>query len=202
MLTGDKEKENLETSSQEEREMEIQEETITWTQSVGAAVLAPEFRINNNTCRTPVSKPTVIHVDDDKTPVNNSMKAPIRNFSLMNVKEKVTAYEEIILISPATVEKKKSTRSSCKSISPKTPTNVETVSNTPDTVVQNKVASVVTRDSTDSGHESEVVSEMTEKKTQKKDTPRISASRKSLRTSLHVLPSRQKLSGVPTEVCH
>lgn len=182
-------------TKQAEEEMEVEEESMTWTQSANVNILALNHRINSEQCRTPVSNKLVIDVD--KTPVN-SARTPIGDFSKMNVKEKVNAYETIVLLSPGTVEKKKKTS---PKLSPHTPTGVQTVTNTPDTVVVNKVQSTNIRLSSDSGHDSvEEMSEVSEKSTSKKDTPRLSAPReshrKSLRQSLHVLPSRQKLSGV------
>mgnify|MGYP000172733754 CR=1 FL=1 len=196
------------TRQEVEEEMVVQEETVTWMQPAAANVLAPQYRISADECKTPVNNRLV--TDVDKTPVNKT-RSPLHNFSTMNVKEKVTAYEEILLISPATVEKKKP---SPKQTSPHTPVNTVSVPgtpntvvtinvpNTPDTVITSKVISIVNSDSSDSPAE-ELSKAPERRSSQKKNTPRLSVPKKShrasLRTSLRMLTSKKKLSHVSVE---
>ncbi|XP_052811451.1 inner centromere protein A-like isoform X3 [Mya arenaria] len=181
----------------EEEEEENVEIIETWTQPAGAATLALQHRLG---------------ADLDKTPVNKPGKPINPNFCKMNVKEKVTAYEEIILISPVNVKQKKSASPVSRSSIQKTPEQAGNVPQTPETVVQIKTISVTSAEETDSTESklkqkrphSESGEEVIPVKSAKKDTPRLSShrqsTRKSLRKSLHTLPSTQKLSKTTQEV--
>ncbi|XP_052242892.1 inner centromere protein-like isoform X1 [Dreissena polymorpha] len=181
------------SGDQEEEEVEeTVEEIVTWTQSAACSIIAPPLRI--------VSTNEV-----KKTPVNNKSTV-IENFNKMNVKEKVHAYEEIILISPGPVQSKRKSSKSESSPTLFTPENkVQTSStmHTPDTVIPNKQAVTVLSDNNSESESVESVEAETEPvRSAKKDTPRLSMprrSRQSLRRSLHILPSKQKLTEAETK---
>jgi len=174
--------------------MEIQE---TWTQSAAA----PTINFNNRLS---------VQADANKTPVNKPRSQIKPDFHAMNVKEKVHAYEEIILISPCNTQShKKNSRSPvCRKSVPKTPENT-CVAQTPETVVNCKTISVTSDEQSQDNHKrrhsSTCESDNVPVKSAKKDTPRLSAPRasmrKSHRKSLHALPSSKKISTGPKEVC-
>ena len=143
-----------------------------WSQPANLGVIAPYNRLNP---QTPVSQ--------------KNCKTPIQNFSSMNVKEKAQAYEEIVLISPMSNSKSKTsnvTPQQSPVVTPKTPVTVTRKSISPKTPELSGSAKVPTdkRQSQKKGSISQTV-ETPETKRRSSQPKRVSrSSRKSLRVSL------------------
>ena len=144
-----------------------------WLQPANLGVIAPYNRLNP---QTPVSQ--------------KNCKTPIQNFSSMNVKEKAQAYEEIVLISPMSNSKSKTSNvlmtPQQSPVTPKTPVTVTRKSISPKTPELSGSAKVPTDkiQSQKKGSISQTV-ETPETKHRSSQPKRVSrSSRKSLRVSL------------------
>ena len=159
--------------------------TEEWTQSSRASTIALKHKLTTGS----------------DTSSKAFAKTPIQNFSHMNVKEKVQAYEEIVLVTPVQENKRK--RSSGEGSIPENNIPVlKDIQKTPDTIVASKTGAP---SPVSSMHYEEIVFEefpampgigLEGAPSEKKSTPRISQTRKSfrksLRKSLKMLPSKEK----------
>ncbi|XP_045196321.2 inner centromere protein A-like isoform X2 [Mercenaria mercenaria] len=188
----------------EEQDSSIYEVTTeTWTQSAdqiikvpqnNESVLEEQFVVEETWIQSASKNIAPPEVFDSVALKLTNAKTPIRNFSVMNVKEKVHAYEEIILISPITSKSMKRSVSHGNSNSPKTPPNQDTISHkTPDTVVNTETINLKSAEIIDVEDESNTPVS----KTKKGDT-RLSQ-RRSVAKSLKVLPSTAKMQSIHAE---
>jgi hypothetical protein len=140
------------------------------------------------------------------TPKVTNTKTPIHNFNSMNVKEKVHAYEEIILISPMTTTNKRtnsvSPRNSISVVTPpsqRTPPNAAISQKTPDTVVNTKKLSSGSSIVDDIEDEPDSPSISVNGSLKKRQNMRLSK-RLSVSKSLKTLPSMTKIQALHAEV--
>lgn len=172
------EMEQKNTNGDDEEDTWMYEESVTWTQSASHPIVAPKF-------------------SGDILQNLSNTKTPIQNFNSMNVKERVHAYEEIILICPMTPCTKRKSASPQQDMSHNsTPTNSAISQNTPDTIVNvHKTACVPSpvancEESVNTPVAKTTVTSVNE------DNSDTSCSRRSMRKSLKVLPSATKLTQV------